>query len=116
MRLLDGETLQLAVTVEADDTAQFAQLYLTDRRLVIEFPTLASLREAESQSVLHGSPTPRPLDLLLSSILEVQVVRRFAKVHVLKLRTDDGADTIWLTSEADAIASAILRQRGPAPA
>jgi hypothetical protein len=108
MNLMEGEVVRSSALVHADDTDERAFLFVTNRRLVIEFSRTTEKVLAAMTAAVRGEPIPRPLIAPLEEIARVQVIHRPAGPSVLKL-TVHGGSTIWLTEQADRLADAILR-------
>jgi hypothetical protein len=105
MQLDAGETIVHRVTVEADDTGRPAHLFLTDRRLVIEYETREELIEALWEAKFQGDEfTPRPVNLRWAEIAEVQSLERYRGGHILKIVPKEGQPTIWKTQGAHDLA------------
>jgi hypothetical protein len=118
VNLEPGETLLEVAVVESDDNGHFARLYVTDRRVIIEYPSTIEAVSALAKSALHGDrPLPLPLHLPWGQIARVQSIVRFGGPPLLKIVDESGRASLWKTPKALELAGMIeqAKQAGRLP-
>jgi hypothetical protein len=110
-----GERVVYRSVVEGDDTGRPARLFLTDRRVVVEYGSREEYIEAIWEAKFLGDEfTPHPVDLRWEAIQEVQTIERVRGRGLLKITPRRGNPTVWKAEEAAEIARLIdgARERG----
>jgi hypothetical protein len=115
MELAPGERVVYRSAVEGDDTGRPARLFLTDRRVVVEYGSREEYIEAIWEAKFLGDEfTPHPVDLRWDEIQEVLAIERVRGGGLLKITPRRGNPTLWKAEEAPGIARLIdaARERG----